>query len=66
MILDSILPAIDRVGMATGAERPSYSGKHQRHGLNGLYATKRGRRVLIRSAPRSCQVRPQESSSRSR
>lgn len=34
VILDGTLVRIDRVGMATGADRPSYSGKHKRHGLN--------------------------------
>jgi hypothetical protein len=32
--LDGTLIAIDRVGMRTKADRPYYSGKHKRHGLN--------------------------------
>jgi hypothetical protein len=34
VVLDGTLIAIDRVGMRTGADRPYYSGKHKRHGLN--------------------------------
>lgn len=34
VILDGTLLAIDRVGMATGRDRPYYSGKHKRHGVN--------------------------------
>ena len=34
VILDGTLIAIDRVGMRTKADRPYYSGKHKRHGLN--------------------------------
>jgi hypothetical protein len=33
-ILDGTLLAIDRVGMAAGRDRPFYSGKHKRHGVN--------------------------------
>lgn len=32
MILDGTLLAIDRVAMTSGRDRPSYSGKHKRHG----------------------------------
>jgi hypothetical protein len=32
--LDGTLLRIDRVGMATGRDRPYYSGKHKRHGVN--------------------------------
>lgn len=34
LVLDGTLISIDRVGMRTGADRPYYSGKHKRHGLN--------------------------------
>ena len=34
VILDGTLVAIDRVGMRTKDDRPYYSGKHKRHGLN--------------------------------
>ena len=34
VILDGTLIAIDRVGMRTRTDRPYYSGKHKRHGLN--------------------------------
>ena len=34
VILDGTLLAIDRVGMAGGRDRPYYSGKHKRHGVN--------------------------------
>jgi hypothetical protein len=34
VVLDGALVRIDRVAMATGADRPYYSGKHKRHGLN--------------------------------
>ncbi|WP_040924376.1 IS5/IS1182 family transposase, partial [Saccharomonospora iraqiensis] len=34
VILDGTLLRIDRVGMATGRDRPYYSGKHKRHGVN--------------------------------
>lgn len=34
VVLDGTLISIDRVGMRTGADRPYYSGKHKRHGLN--------------------------------
>lgn len=32
--LDGTLLRIDRVGMTTGRDRPYYSGKHKRHGVN--------------------------------
>ena len=32
--LDGTLLRIDRVGMASGKDRPYYSGKHQYHGVN--------------------------------
>jgi hypothetical protein len=34
VILDGTLLRIDRVGMASGRDRPFYSGKHKAHGLN--------------------------------
>src|SRR3954454_15220249 len=34
VILDGTLLRIDRVGMASGRDRPYYSGKHQCHGVN--------------------------------
>ena len=34
VILDGTLLAIDRVGMVGGRDRPYYSGKHKRHGVN--------------------------------
>ncbi|MEV4733037.1 transposase family protein [Saccharopolyspora sp. NPDC049426] len=34
VIIDGTLLHIDRVGMATGRDRPFYSGKHKRHGVN--------------------------------
>ena len=34
VVLDGTLISIDRVGMRTKADRPYYSGKHKRHGLN--------------------------------
>lgn len=34
VVLDGTLLAIDRVGVATKADRPYYSGKHKRHGVN--------------------------------
>lgn len=34
MVLDGTLVTIDRVGMKTKSDRPYYSGKHKRHGLN--------------------------------
>ena len=34
MILDGTLLSIDRVGMASGRDRPYFSGKHKRHGVN--------------------------------
>lgn len=34
VILDGTLLRIDRVAMATGADRPFYSGKHKCHGVN--------------------------------
>jgi hypothetical protein len=32
--LDGTLLRIDRVGMASGRDRPFYSGKHKCHGVN--------------------------------
>lgn len=34
VILDGTLVPIDRVGMAAGRDRPYFSGKHHRHGVN--------------------------------
>jgi hypothetical protein len=34
VVLDGTLISIDRVGMRAKADRPHYSGKHKRHGLN--------------------------------
>lgn len=34
VVLDGTLIAIDRVGMRTKSDRPYYSGKHKRHGVN--------------------------------
>ena len=34
VILDGTLLPIDRVGMASGRDRPYYSGKHKQHGVN--------------------------------
>lgn len=34
VILDGTLISIDRVGMGSGRDRPYYSGKHKRHGVN--------------------------------
>jgi DDE superfamily endonuclease len=34
IILDGTLLSIDRVGMSSGRDRPYYSGKHKRHGVN--------------------------------
>lgn len=34
VIIDGTLLRIDRVGMASGRDRPYYSGKHKRHGVN--------------------------------
>ena len=34
VVLDGTLISIDRVGMRAKADRPYYSGKHKRHGLN--------------------------------
>jgi DDE superfamily endonuclease/Helix-turn-helix of DDE superfamily endonuclease len=34
VILDGTLLSIDRVGMSSGRDRPYYSGKHKRHGVN--------------------------------
>ena len=34
VIIDGTLLSIDRVGMTSGRDRPYYSGKHKRHGVN--------------------------------
>jgi hypothetical protein len=34
VIIDGTLLPIDRVGMASGRDRPYYSGKHKQHGVN--------------------------------
>ena len=34
VIIDGTLLRIDRVGMVSGRDRPFYSGKHKRHGVN--------------------------------
>ena len=34
VILDGTLLSLDRVGMVGGRDRPYYSGKHKRHGVN--------------------------------
>lgn len=34
VIIDGTLLRIDRVGMTSGRDRPFYSGKHKRHGVN--------------------------------
>jgi hypothetical protein len=34
VIIDGTLLRIDRVGMASGRDRPYYSGKHKCHGVN--------------------------------
>jgi hypothetical protein len=34
VIIDGTLLPIDRVGMASGRDRPYYSGKHEQHGVN--------------------------------
>jgi hypothetical protein len=34
VILDGTLLSIDRVAMSSGRDRPYYSGKHKRHGVN--------------------------------
>ena len=34
VIVDGTLLRIDRVGMASGRDRPYYSGKHKCHGVN--------------------------------
>jgi hypothetical protein len=54
VILDGTLLAIDRVGMASGRDRPYYSGKHKRHGVNvQVIADPAGRLVRgIRGATR--------------
>ena len=48
VILDGTLLRIDRVGMASGADRAFYSGKHKCHGLNvQVLADPAGRLVWI-------------------
>jgi hypothetical protein len=48
VILDGTLLGIDRVGMASGYDRASYSGKHKAHGLNvQVIADPAGRLVWI-------------------
>jgi hypothetical protein len=34
VIIDGTLLPIDRVGMASGRDRPYHSGKHKQHGVN--------------------------------
>ena len=46
VVLDGTLVTIDRVGMRTGADRPYYSGKHKRHGLNVQVLTDPAGRLL--------------------
>jgi hypothetical protein len=46
VVLDGTLISIDRVGMRTGADRPYYSGKHKRHGLNVQVLTDPAGRLL--------------------
>jgi hypothetical protein len=48
VILDGSLLCIDRVAMASGNDRPYYSGKHKVHGLNvQVIADPRGRLIWI-------------------
>jgi hypothetical protein len=46
VVLDGTLISIDRVGMRAGADRPYYSGKHKRHGLNVQVLTDPAGRLL--------------------
>ena len=51
VILDGTLLRIDRVGMASGRDRPYYSGKHKAHGVNvQVIADPVGRLVWISPA----------------
>ena len=51
VILDGTLLRIDRVGMASGRDRPYYSGKHKAHGVNvQVIADPAGRLVWISPA----------------
>lgn len=45
VIIDGTLLRIDRVGMVSGRDRPFYSGKHQRHGVNVQVGGRSGRPV---------------------
>jgi DDE superfamily endonuclease/Helix-turn-helix of DDE superfamily endonuclease len=56
VILDGTVLRIDRVGMASGQDRPYYSGKHKAHGVNvQVIADPAGRLVWVSPAlPGSC------------
>lgn len=56
VIIDGTLLRIDRVGMASGADRVYYSGKHKAHGVNvQVIADPAGRLIWISPAlPGSC------------
>jgi hypothetical protein len=61
VIVDGTLLRIDRIGMATGRDRPYYSGKHKCHGMNVqvIAALPRGR-LTSRRQP-SLALRAEES-----
>ena len=51
VILDGTLLRIDRVGTASGRDRPFYSGKHKRHGVNvQVIADPTGRLIWVSPA----------------
>ena len=50
VILDGTLLAIDRVAMTSGRDRPYYSGKHKRHGVNVQVLADPGGRLIWASA----------------
>ncbi len=53
VIVDGTLLRTDRVGMTGGGDRPFYSGKHKRHGLNVQVLA--GRKVdLVLTSPAGC------------
>jgi hypothetical protein len=46
VVLDGTLISIDLVGMRAKADRPYYSGKHKRHGLNVQVRTEPAGRLI--------------------
>ena len=56
MTLDGILLAIDRVAMASGRDRPFYSGKHKRHGVNVQVLADPAGRLVWASPPNAREM----------